>query len=181
VQHIEFSNAQTFAIGADYHQHLEMSTKVVSTTTVDNGVYKRVVTDTREWPLAIDYAFDAAGDGYAQTTSVDQGLARTVGYGLDGFEPRTASLAQQMTTADTLLIDASGNATGRTGQGSVQSYAYVDPFGACYDRTITTDSGVLTAFVDGTTCPDGVNTLDSFDSFHNAGSLTFGATLQILP
>ena len=29
--------------------------------------------------------------------------------------------------------------------------------------------------------PDGVNTLDSFDSFHNAGSLTFGATLQILP
>ena len=31
------------------------------------------------------------------------------------------------------------------------------------------------------TLPDGVNTLNSFDSFHNAGSLTFGATLQILP
>jgi hypothetical protein len=40
---------------------------------------------------------------------------------------------------------------------------------------------VLTGVTDGTACPDGVNVLPSFDSFHNAGSLTFGATLQILP
>ena len=86
-----------------------------------------------------------------------------------------------MTTADTLLFDAGGNATGRTGQSSTQSFTYADPFGACYDRTITTDSGLLTGSTDGTACPDGVNTLNSFDSFHNAGSLTFGATLQILP
>lgn len=182
VQHIDFSNAQTFAItAADYHQHLDMSTMITSTTTVDNGVYKRVVIDTRHWPLTIDYSFNAVSDGYAQTTTVDQGLARLLAYGLDGFDPHVAALTQQMTTADTLLIDSSGNATGRTGQSSVQSYSYVDPFGACYDRTITTDSGALTGFTDGTACPDGVNTLPSFDSFHNAGSLTFGATLQILP
>jgi hypothetical protein len=86
-----------------------------------------------------------------------------------------------MATADTLLIDAGGNATGRTGQGSTQTYTYLDPFGTCYDRTIATAAGVLTAVADGAACPDGVNALPSFDSFQNAGSLTFGATLQILP
>ena len=86
-----------------------------------------------------------------------------------------------MVAADTLLFDASGNATGRTDQSSTQAYTYLDPYGACYDRTITTDTGVLATVTDGTACPDGVNTAPSFDSFHNAGSLTFGATLQILP
>ena len=84
-------------------------------------------------------------------------------------------------SSDTLLFDASGNATGRTDQSSTQAYTYLDPYGACYDRTITTDTGVLATVTDGTACPDGVNTAPSFDSFHNAGSLTFGATLQILP
>jgi len=182
VQHIDFSNAQTFSItAADYHQHLDMSTQIASTTTVDNGIYKHVVTESRDWPLTIDYAFDTVTDGYAQTTTVDQGLQRVVDFGLDGFGSHEGSLLQHMATADTLLIDASGNATGRTGQSSEQTYTYLDPFGACYDRTITTDTGALTGVTDGTACPDGVNTLDSFDSFHNAGSLTFGATLQILP
>jgi hypothetical protein len=54
VQHIDFSNAQTFAItAADYHQHLDMSTQIASTTTVDNGIYKRVVTESSSWPLTI--------------------------------------------------------------------------------------------------------------------------------
>ncbi len=182
VQHIAFSNAQTFAItAADYNQHLDMSTEVTSTTTVDNGVYKRVVTESRDWPLTIDYAFDTTSDGYAQTTSVDQGLQRVVDFGLDGFGTHEASVQQRMVAADTLLFDASGNATGRTDQSSTQAYTYLDPYGACYDRTITTDTGVLATVTDGTACPDGVNTAPSFDSFHNAGSLTFGATLQILP
>jgi len=182
VQHIDFSNAQTFAItAADYHQHLDFSTQIASTTTVDDGTYKRIVTESRSWPLTIDYAFNTVSDGYAQTTSVDQGLERTVDFGLDGFSSHEASVQQHLTAADTLLFDAGGNATGRTDQSSAQSYRYLDPYGACYDRSITTDTGVLTGVTDGTACPDGVNTLDSFDSFHNAGSLTFGATLQILP
>ena len=154
---------------------------VNTTTTVDNGVYKRVVTESRSWPLTIDYAFNSVTDGYAQITSVDQGLQRTVDFGLDGFGSHEATLNQHMVAADTLLFDASGNATGRTDQSSAQTFTYLDPYGACYDRTITTDTGVLATVTDGTACPDGVNTLDSFDSFHNAGSLTFGATLQILP
>jgi hypothetical protein len=181
-QHIDFSNAQTFAISdSTYHQALDMQTHVDTTTTVDNGVYKHVATEHRGWPLAVDYLFDTAANGYAQTTSVDQGLVRTIEFGLDGYSPHAASLEQQMTTGDTLLFDADGNATGRQDQASQQSYAYLDPFGACYDRTITTAAGALTAVADGAACPGGVNELPSFDSFHNAGSLVFGATLQILP
>ena len=58
-----------------------------------------------------------------------------------------------------MLFDSDGNATGRIDQSSQQSYTYLDPFGACYNRTITTDSGVLSAVDDGASCPDDVNTL----------------------
>jgi hypothetical protein len=181
-QSIFFHNDQIFNItAAEYHQFLSFGTDIHTQTTVDNGHYKRVVTDYTTFPLQIDYKFDTTSDGYAQTTTVDQRLERTTDYGLDGFASHEAMLKQHMATADTLLIDAGGNATGRTGQSSTQTFTYLDPFGACYDRTITTDSGALTGSTDGAACPDGVNTLPSFDSFHNAGSLTFGATLQILP
>ena len=181
-QHIDFSNAQTFAISdSTYQQVLDMQTHIDTTTTVDNGVYKHVATEQRSWPLAIDYLFDATADGYAQTTSVDQGLERTIAFGIEGYSSHAASLEQQMTTADTLLFDADFNTIGREDQASQQSYSYLDPYGACYDRTITTAGGALTAVADGAACPNGVNLLPSFDSFHNAGSLVFGATLQILP
>lgn len=183
-QHIGFSNSQIFDIVGDatYRQRLQQTTTIDTTTTVNTGVYSHVLTEHRDWPLAIDYAFYVSSDGSAaQVTSVDQGLNRTDGIGIDGYTPRQASLAQTMSTTDTLLFDASGNATGRTDQRSQQSYSYVDPFGACYDRSITTASGALTAFSDGAACPDGVNTLTWFDAFYNAGSSIFGATVQILP
>jgi hypothetical protein len=160
---------------------LDMQTHVDTTTTVDNGIYKHFATEHRGWPLAINYQFGTTADGYAQTTSVDQGLDRTIAFGIEGYSPRAASLEQRMATSDTLMFDADFNAIGRQDQGSQQSYVYLDPFGACYDRTITTAAGALTAVADGAACPGGVNDLPSFDSFHNAGSLVFGATLQILP
>jgi hypothetical protein len=181
-QGITFHNNQIFNIDATtYEQSLDLGTDIFSQTKVTVGSYVHVVTENVTFPLAIDYKFDTTSDGFAQTTTVDQRLERTVDFGLDGFGSHEATLKQHMATADTLLIDASGNATGRTDQGSAQTYTYLDPYGTCYDRTITTDTGVLASVTDGTACPDGVNTLPSFDSFHNAGSLTFGATLQILP
>jgi hypothetical protein len=181
-QGINFHDAQIFNITATtYEQMLDFGTDIFSQTKVTTGGYTHVVTENTTFPLSIDYKFDSTSDGYAQTTTVDQRLERTLDFGIDGFGSREASLKQHMTTADTLLFDAGGNATGRTGQSSTQSFTYADPFGACYDRTITTDSGLFTGVTDGAACPDGVNTLNSFDSFHNAGSLTFGATLQILP
>ncbi|HJT97200.1 MAG TPA: peptide-N4-asparagine amidase [Rhodanobacteraceae bacterium] len=182
-QQIEFSNAQTFDIvGDDYRQRLQQTTTIDSTTTVAGKDYSHVVTEHREWPLAIDYAFDAAEDGSAtQVTTIEQGLSRSAEFGIDGYEPRGAALVQTMHASDTLLFDAGGNATGRTDQSSEQSYSYADAYGACYSRTIETSAGALTGVTDGADCPNGINALSWFDAFANTGSLVFGATLQILP
>jgi hypothetical protein len=183
-QQLAFSNSQRFDIVGDatYRQRLTQSTVIDTTTSIDTGVYSHVLTEHRDWPLAIDYAFYVSTDGSAaQVTSIDQGLNQSDDVGVDGFEARHASLAQDMTTTDTVLFDTQGNQTGRTGQSSQQSFSYLDPFGACYSRAIATDTGVLTALEDGAGCPDDANTLSWFDSFENAGSLIFGATVKILP
>jgi len=86
-----------------------------------------------------------------------------------------------MKTADTLDFDANGALTAHSGQGSAQTYTYVDPFGACYDRAVTTAAGVLVSIVDGASCPSGVNALSWFDAFHTYASVLTGATVQILP
>jgi hypothetical protein len=184
VQHLTFSNSQIFDIvGSDtYRQRLQQMTTIDTTTTVDTGVYSHVLTEHRDWPLDLDYAFYVSTDGSAaQVTSVDQGLNRSEDVGIAGYTPRHASLAQTLSATDTVVFDTSGNQTGRTGQASQQSYSYLDPFGACYSRAIATDSGVLTAVTDGADCPDGLNTLSWFDAFYNAGSSIFGTTVQILP
>ena len=182
-QQIAFSNSQIFDIvGADtYRQRLQQTTTIDTTTTVNTGVYAHVFTQHRDWPLAVDYGFFVSTDGSAaQVTTISQGLNRAEDIGIDGYTPRHASLAQAMDTTDTLLFDASGNATGRTDQGSTQSYSYADPFGTCYSRTITTADGLLSAVDDGADC-DGVNALTWFDAFANMGSAVFGATVKILP
>jgi hypothetical protein len=183
-QHIAFSNSQRFDIIGDatYRQRLQQATTIDTTTTISSGVYTHARTEHQDWPLAIDYAFYVSTDGSAaQVTSVDQGLNRTDAVGVEGYTPREASLAQTLNTTDTIIFDTSGNLTGRTDQGSQQSYSYLDPYGACYDRSITTASGALTAVSDGAACPDGVNTLSWFDAFYNTASSIYGATVQILP
>jgi hypothetical protein len=182
-QTIGFTNSQTFDIAGDaeYRQRLTQATTIDTTTTVNTGVYDHVVTEHRNWPLAVDYAFDVAADGTAaQTTAIDQGLDRSIEVGVGGFEPRSANLSQYMTAADTLLFDASGNAIGRTDQSSEQGYAYADPYGACWDRVIKTAGGALTEIDDGARCADG-NSLSWFDGFYTTSSSIFGATVQILP
>jgi hypothetical protein len=183
-QHIAFSSAQIFDIfgSATFHQRLQLGTQVDTTTSVNTGVYSHVVTEHTDWPLSVDYAFDVSTDGSAaQVTTIEQGLQRSIDVGVDGYTPRQASLVQDLNTADTLLFDSDGNLTGHVDQASQQSYSYVDPFGACYSRNITATLGLLSSVDDGADCPDGVNTLPWFDSFYNAGSSIFGATVQILP
>ena len=182
-QHIDFSNAQTFAISdSTYHQALDMQTHVDTTTTVDNGAYKHVATEQPQL---------AARDRLSLRH--DRGRLRADDVGRPGprahdrIRHRRLQLARCESRA---AHDDRRYAAVRRGlqrdrrariRASQQSYSYLDPFGACYDRTITTAAGALTAVADGAACPGGVNDLPSFDSFHNAGSLVFGATLQILP
>lgn len=183
-QTIGFTNAQHFTIAADgsiYHQDLTQATTIDATTTVTPSPYDHVLHEQTSWPLTIGFAFDAVAGGFAQTTAVDQGLQRTVDIGIKGYTPHHAQLSQHMVAGDTLQFDANQNVTGRIGQGSTQSFTYLDPFGACYDRSITTTGGVLTAVADGTSCRGGNSTLSWFDAFYNAGSSIFGATVQLLP
>jgi hypothetical protein len=182
-QTIAFANSQQFSIGRDgklYHQNLQQSTTIDSTTTLNPGVYDHVLHEQSSWPLNITYTFDETSTGWEQVSTVDQRLQRSIDVGIGGYTPHTASLDQRMQTGDTLLFDFDFNVTGRTGQGSTQSFRYVDPFGVCYDRSIETVDGLLSAVHDGTDCPDGENRLSSFDSFRNAGSSIFGATVQIV-
>jgi hypothetical protein len=182
VQHIYFYNSQIFDIYQDqYRQRLDTRTQIDTTTTVNTGVYSHVVAEHHDWPLKIDYAFNTTAGGFEQVTSVDQGRKRWIDVGIDGYQARGAQVEQHMTTADTLLLDADGNVTGRVDQSSQQSYVYTDPFGACYSRTIGTEAGVLASVEDGVGCRDGTNALSWFDIFHNYGSRVFGATVQILP
>jgi hypothetical protein len=182
-QTIAFSNVQQFAIGRDgklYHQDLTQSTAIDSTTTLNPGFYQHVLHEQTNWPLTVSYSFDETSQGWSQVTAIDQGLQRATDVGVDGYVPHVATLDQRMLTGDTLLFDFDFNAIGRTAQGSTQTFVYQDPFGTCYDRSITTADGVLTATTDGASCPDGLNTLSWFDPFRNAGSSIFGATVQIL-
>jgi hypothetical protein len=181
--HSYFYNSQIFNIfsSGQYQQQLDTRYQGDTTTTVNTGVYSHVLTQHNDWPLLINYEFDVTADGFAQTTSVNQGLKRTVDVGVSGYTPREATLDQELTAHDTLLFDATGQVSGQQDQGSQQSYTYIDPFGACYDRAITTDSGVLTSVTDGSACPNTTNVLPNYDLFYNAASSIFGATVQILP
>ena len=86
-----------------------------------------------------------------------------------------------MTTGDTLLFDSDGNATGRVDQSSQQSYSYLDPFGACYSRTITTAGGLLTASTTARAVPTAPTRSRGSMRSTTTGSSIFGATVQILP
>ena len=182
-QHSYFYNSQIFNIfnSGPYQQQLDTRYQSDTTTSVNTGVYSHVLAVHHDWPLMINYEFSPTSDGFSQTTSVDQGLKRTVDIGIAGFAPHEATLDQHMTTNDTLLFDTDFNVTGQQDQGSQQSYTYLDPYGACYDRAIATDSGVLTAVTDGAACPNAGNVLPAFDVFYNSASTIFGATVQILP
>jgi hypothetical protein len=177
-----FSNALIFNIvGSDYQEMLQQDTYFNTDITVDTGAHKHVLTERLHWPLFMNYDFNTAADGYVQTTTIRQGLEREVDVGIDGFEPRHASLQRNVTTSDTLFFDPDFNVTGNSDQTSQQSFAYLDPFGTCYYRGIATANGILTAVLDGMDCPNDTNALTWFDAFYNAGSSIFGATVKILP
>ncbi|MBO9661369.1 peptide-N4-asparagine amidase [Dokdonella sp.] len=185
-QRIAFSNVQDFDIatdGSDYRQALVQRTTVDATATIQQGHRPaRFQRAHSEWPLAIEYRYDGAADGSAtQTTTIDQGLDRALEVGLAGHALFRATREQRMQTADTLQLDADGNLLGRVGQGSTQSYAYRSSLGACYDRRITTQDGVLSAVADGRGCPGRRNHLTWLDAFAQVASSFWGASLRQLP
>lgn len=184
-QRIAFSNVQDFQIardGSDYRQALLQGTTIDATATIRQGRRpSRFQRAHSEWPLALQYNYDSAEDGSAaQTTTVDQGLDRTLDVGLAGHALFRATREQRMRTADTLQFDADGNLLGRSDQGSTQGYRYRSSLGTCYDRRIATQDGVLSAVSDGQGCPGRRNHLTWRDVFAQVASSFWGATVRLL-
>jgi len=182
-QSLAFSNAQQFTItDSVYHQHVVQATTIDSTTTTTSGRTSATVHEQRSYPFVFDYDQEPTADGnYTLASSIDQEFKQSVAVGFQGFLSRSANLDNHVVAGDTFDLDGSGNLVGHHGQGTTQSYAYSDPFGACYSRNISATSGVLTALTDGSGCPGGVNRLSWFDVFDNFASSVAGNTVQLLP
>jgi len=96
---------------------------------------------------------DAVADGSStQITTADQRDFERESRG-DGGRDRT--LHNHVHASDTLQFDANFNITGHSGSKTTQTYRAFDFSGACYSRTLTAVTQVLTDVQNGRGCEDG--------------------------
>ena len=150
-QTITFSNHQNFTINnTTYIQNISQNTNVSSNSaSVEHGQTHSQRTQT-SYPLTVDINFSTKPDGTsAQATKIEQALNKYSVYSLNGVPIYWSSFSDKVLPLDTLLFDASGNLTGKTGQSSSQQYQFSDSKGACYNQTIKANSGTLTSVTGG--------------------------------
>jgi hypothetical protein len=154
-QSISFSNVQNFNItNTAFVQNIMQRTNISSETkTESGGDNARVLQQSFEWPLNLDFSFIVNSDGSgSQTTTIKQQYLSSesddAGPGADSFR----SISNTVTPSDTLLFDANFNITGNTGQQNTQTYFSDNSNGGCFSRTITAAAGVLTSITDGRGC-----------------------------
>jgi hypothetical protein len=187
-QSIAFSSVQQLATSATlYKQDTVQNTTVDSTTTRTAGAATSIVHEQRSYPLTFNYDDGPGADGNeVLATHVDQAFKQQVDIGYQGYTARGARRDNHVVTSAARYFDADGNNTDLQAD-ATQSYAYSDPFGACYSRQISASRrglvlpGALTAINDGSGCPQGANTLSWFDIYYNYGSSVTAATVQLLP
>ncbi len=157
VQSIDFTNAQKYYVRTDgsvYDQYVGQSTTISSnTTTQDSG---NVTTNSKQysWPLSLTYAFTAFLDGsYQQYSQIHQGFTRNVLVKVNGTPTYSSTYSDAVAPTDTLVVDASGNASAH-GQASSETYQYSNSDGACWNETVRAAAGVLTS-VQGGSCTRG--------------------------
>lgn len=151
---IDFTNGQKYYVRTDgsiYDQYVGQTTTISSATTTTSG--SNVTTDTKQfsWPLTLSYDFKANPDGsYQQFSQIHQGFTKSVLVKLNGTPTYSSSFSDAVAPTDTLVVDASGNATPQ-GQASSETYQYSNSLGACWSETIHAAGGVLTS-VQGGSC-----------------------------
>ncbi len=131
--------------GSIYDQSVGQGTTINSSTTTTNG--NNVTTDIKQysWPLTLTYDFTANADGsYQQFSQIRQGFNKSVLVKLNGRPTYSSTFSDSVAPTDTLLVDASGNATTR-GQASTETYQYSNSEGACWNETIRASAGALTS------------------------------------
>lgn len=148
-QQINFSNLQQItASNTMFYQNIKQDTTVSSNTTTTYGAGRRdYVSEQKDWPLTLNYAFVVNPDGSAtQQVFVTQGKieqlsTRSVG---GGSKPYTSSLSNTVSANDLLTFPASGGYTPSNGK-SKQTYIQTDSTGYCYNKTIKSTLYILTS------------------------------------
>jgi Peptide N-acetyl-beta-D-glucosaminyl asparaginase amidase A len=149
-QHIEFKNTQKFDItSTTYIQDIDQSTWTQAESKAWDGFVKQETSKHFEYPLVVDYSAATSSTGAtAVTTTVRQADIVKKEEALDSFSIFRSDLFNEVKSTDTLNFDSSGNFTGTSNQGSSQHYVANDSLGYCYDRLITSASGLLTSVED---------------------------------
>jgi hypothetical protein len=148
VQSIDFSNWQKYNVAVDgsvYDQSVKQITSIVSaTTTKQSG---KTISSYKQfaWPLNLSYDFTANPDGsFQQTTNLQQSFQSSELTTLNGFPTYFNTFFDAVSPTDTLMVDASGNAT-TAGQANSENYQYYDSTGACWNQTVKAAAGALTS------------------------------------
>jgi hypothetical protein len=148
VESIDFTNKQKYNVAVDgsvYDQSVNQITSIVSSTTTKQS--GKTINSYQQfyWPLSLSYDFTANPDGsYQQTTSIQQSFQSGELATLNGFPTYFNTFFDAVSPADTLMVDANGNAT-TSGQANSENYQYYDSTGACWNETIKAAAGVLTS------------------------------------
>jgi len=154
VQSIDYDNGQKYyerTDGSIYDQSVVQGTSISSATTTTNGGSVTTASRQLSWPVGLSYDFKANPDGsYTQFSQIRQGFMENVLIKLNGTPTFSSSFSDSVAPTDTLLVDASGNATPRN-QASSEVYQYSDSTGACWNETIRASAGALTS-VQGGNC-----------------------------
>jgi Peptide N-acetyl-beta-D-glucosaminyl asparaginase amidase A len=169
-QTVGFDDTQRFLIdAATYDQHTTQLTSVDSVSTQQRGLLVTANAQHVRYPLDLDYRQQTAGDGsFSAATTLSQGLEQRTVSELMGVPLYATRLDNHVDTADTLQFNASGALTGHTGQQNTQHYRFDDTRGSCYEGSVTSTGGLLSAYTQGQGCPGGHNRLSWFS--HPDGS-----------
>jgi hypothetical protein len=153
-QALSFSNQQSFLVSnTQYVQKIEQGTEIESS--VDSKSPGSVAHSEKHlsYPLSLDYSFLANDDGSgSQTTSIDQSFDSQEALGGNAAGAGLSRVSNTVKSADTLLFNASGAITGFQGRDSSQTYVARGSGGACYSKSVTAASGVVTGVVSGQGC-----------------------------
>jgi hypothetical protein len=163
-QTVGFDDTQGFLIdAATYDQHTTQLTRVDSTSEQRRGPLVTTTTQHVRYPLDLDYRQQVADDGsFTVTTVLSQGVEQRTSRGLMGTTLYATRLDNHVEAADTLQFDASGAVTGHSGQHNTQRYRFDDTRGSCYQASVTSAGGLLSAYTQGQGCPGGHNRLSWF-------------------
>ena len=184
---IAFSSVQQLATSSTvYQQDTVQRTDIDTLTTRTHGHGKgkggtQTLHEVRSYPLTFDYDYTTAADGSATLHSfADQEFRQRVDAGVSGNAVKTATRDNHVVSTVTRNYAADGTLSSTPATAS-QTYAYADPFGACYSRKVEAQDRVLTAVTDGTGCPGGHNHLSWHDQFAKFVSDAWGVTVKLLP